>query len=136
MIIKASIESQFNYWPLIWMFHSKTLNNNINRLHERALRIVYFDYKSPFCELIEKDKSFSIHHKNIEGLAIEIYIMNNIFKVNQTTPYDLRKRNVFRRRNPNSVKDSIESISYIVPKIWSLVPERIKNCDSLKPFKQ
>ena len=65
MVMTAFIESQFNYCPLIWMFHSRTLNNKINRLHERALRIVYSDYKSSFCELLEKDKSFSIHHKNI-----------------------------------------------------------------------
>ena len=38
MIMKAFIESQFGYCPLIWMFHSRTLNNRMNRLHERALR--------------------------------------------------------------------------------------------------
>ena len=72
------------------MFHSRTLNNKISRLHERALRIVYSDYKLSFYELLEKDKSFPIHHKNIQSLATEIYkflhnlspcIMNNIFKV-------------------------------------------------------
>ena len=51
MVMKAFIESQFNYCPLIWTFHSRTLNNKINRLHERTLRIVYSDYKSSFCEL-------------------------------------------------------------------------------------
>ena len=46
-IEKVCIESQFNYCPfLIWMFHSRTLHNKINRLHERALRIVYSDYES------------------------------------------------------------------------------------------
>ena len=61
------------------MFHSRTLHNKINRLHERALRIVYSDYESWFCELVEKDKSFSIFHKNIQSLAIEIYkFLNNL----------------------------------------------------------
>ena len=73
MVMKAFIESQFNYRPLIWMFHSRTLNNKINRLHKRALRIVYSDYKSSFRELLGKDKSFLIHHKNIKSLAIELY---------------------------------------------------------------
>ena len=57
--------------------------------------------------------------------------MNNIFKVNQTVPYDLRKRNVLKSRNPSSVRYGTETISYIVPKIWSLVPETVKNCDRL-----
>ena len=37
-LMKAFIESQFNYCPLIWMLHSRALNNKINRIHERALR--------------------------------------------------------------------------------------------------
>ena len=47
------------------MFHSRNLNNKTNRLHEKALRIVYWDYKSKFHELLQKDGSSSIHHKNI-----------------------------------------------------------------------
>ena len=48
IVIKTFIEYQFNYCPLIWMFHSRTINNKINRLHERALRIVCSDFKSSF----------------------------------------------------------------------------------------
>ena len=40
-VMKAFVESQFGYFPLVWMFHSRTLSNRINRLHERALRITY-----------------------------------------------------------------------------------------------
>ena len=62
--------------------------------------------------------------------------MNNIFKVNQTVLYDLRKRNVLQSRNPSSVRYGTWTISNIVLKIWSRVPKIIKNCDSLKSFKQ
>ena len=73
IVMKTFIESQFNYCPLIWMFHSRTINNKINCLHERALRIVYFDFISSFEGLLMKDNSFSIHERNIQGLAIGIY---------------------------------------------------------------
>ena len=73
LVMKTFIESQFNYCPLIWMFHSRTINNKINRLHERALRIVYSDFKSSFEGLLMKDNSFSIHERNIQSLAIKIY---------------------------------------------------------------
>ena len=43
MLLRAFIESQFSYYPLIWIFHSRTLNKKINRLHEKALRIPYGD---------------------------------------------------------------------------------------------
>ena len=46
IIMKSFIESQFGYCPLIWMFHSRGLNNKINRIHERALRIRYNDKSS------------------------------------------------------------------------------------------
>ena len=72
-LLKAFIESQFNYCPLIWMFHSRTMNGKIDRIHERALRLVYSDYVSSFDKLLKKARSFSIHHKNIQSLAIEIY---------------------------------------------------------------
>ena len=72
-LMKAFIESQFNYCPLIWMLHSRTLNNKINRVHERALRTLYSDYNSSLNELLDKDGPFTIHQRNVQSLAIEIY---------------------------------------------------------------
>ena len=40
-IMKPFVKSQFGYCPRLWMFHSSGLNNKINRIHERALRITY-----------------------------------------------------------------------------------------------
>ena len=68
-IMKAFIDSQFGYCPLIWMFCSRTLNNRINQLRERALRLVYKDATLSFEELLIADKSFSIHHRNLQKLA-------------------------------------------------------------------
>ena len=144
-LMKAFIESQFNYCPLIWMFHSRTLNNKISRIHERALRTVYSDYNSSFNELLDKDGSFTIHQKKVQSLAIEIYkylhglspaILNEVFKVNQTIPYDLRMRNELYARNPKTVRYGTETISFLSPKIWSLMPQNIKDSGSLPCFKK
>ena len=71
--MKTFIESQFGYCPLVWMFYSRTLNNRINRIHERALRLVYNDYGNTFQTLLCRDKSFTVHEKNIHTLAIELF---------------------------------------------------------------
>ena len=73
IIMKSFIESQFGYCPLIWMFHSRALNNKINRIHERALRITYNDKSSSYGELLIKNSSVTIYCRNITALAIEIY---------------------------------------------------------------
>ena len=66
-LMKAFYESQFNYCLLIWIFHSRTMHNKINRIHERALRLIYSDHLSCFDELLKKDRSFSIHHRKIQS---------------------------------------------------------------------
>ena len=71
--MNSFIESQFGYCPLVWMFCSRSINNKINRIHERALRITY-NNKSSSCQgLLGKDNSVTIHHRNIRTLAIETF---------------------------------------------------------------
>ena len=99
VLMKEFIESQFSYCPLIWIFHSRGVNNKINRLHERSLRIVYKDNISSFKDLLKKDRSFTIHQRNIHSLAIELFkvkgnlstnIMYDIFQTRKIN-YNLRK---------------------------------------------
>ena len=59
------------------MFHSRKSNTRVNKLYERALRIVYQDYASLFTELIEKDNSTTIHNRNIQFLATESFKVKN-----------------------------------------------------------
>ena len=76
ILMKAFIESQFNYCPLVWMFHNRTINNRINRLHERALRLVYKDEivnNISFKDLLDKDGAVRIHDRNLKRLAVEMY---------------------------------------------------------------
>ena len=141
IIMNAFITSQFGYCPLVWMFHSRGLNNRINRIHERALRLVYNDTQSTFAELLSKDKSFSIHHRNLQALAIEIFktingdnpLMKSIF-VMKKTKYNLRGAALYTN-NVNTVKYGTESLSFRGAKTWSMIPEEIKSSRSLSEFK-
>ena len=72
LLMNSFFTSQSNYYPLIWMFHSRGLNNKIDRQHERCLRIAYSDNRSSFEHLLDKDKSVSIHVKNLQTLSLEM----------------------------------------------------------------
>ena len=72
-IMKAFIASQFGYCPVVWMFHSRMLNNRINKIHEGPYVFVYKDFSTTFEELLQEDGSFTIHERNIQDLAIELY---------------------------------------------------------------
>ena len=71
------------------MFHDRNLNNKINRIHERAVRIGYKDNVSTFEKLLEMDNSVTVHKRNLQLLMVEIY----------KTKYNL---------NPNFMKQILE----------------------------
>ena len=71
--MNAFFNAHFSYCPLIWMLHSHQNNNKIKQLHERCLRLIHNDKLSFYKELLEKDGSVTIHHKNIQTLGIEIF---------------------------------------------------------------
>ena len=48
MLMNSFFKSQFSYCPLVWMCHSRTINNKINHLHERCLRVIYNEQISSF----------------------------------------------------------------------------------------
>ena len=97
LLYMSFIEAQFKYCPLTWMFCSRSCNNKINKLHERALRLVYDDYESSFDVLLNKNKSFSIHHQNIHKLMIEI--CKSLNKPSPDTFFDSMFRSK-RRQDP------------------------------------
>ena len=160
ILISTFFESQFNYCPLIWMFCSRTLNHRINKLHERALRIAYNDYSTEFKDLLAKDNAVTIHQRNLRALAVEMYkITNNLSPTfikdimkEINTQYNTRlttkvtkeedgccqctSKSNFRIPETKTVSFGIESIRYLGPKIWMLVPDELKELSSLKLFKK
>ena len=97
------------------------MNKKINRIHERALRIVYRDYESSFEDLLKKDKSLTFHHRNIHQVAIEM------FKV---------KHDLSPPFNVNSVKKGCRSLRNFGPIVWNdMLPDKHKSCKTLDEFK-
>ena len=136
--------SQFNYCPLVWMCCNISLNTNKNRLHEWCVRIVYNDKKSSFNELLVKDGSVSIHHQNSQSLAVKIFkvsrgvspeIVNELFRLSEQISYELRQRPQFQIRWVYSVFSGTESLKFLGPKVWVLVPNEMRQLECLGKFR-
>ena len=141
----AFFNSQFSYCPLMWMCHNHIINKKINILHQRCLRIIYCDKQSSFEELLEKDRSISIHERNIQILATEMYKVSKgmpppqiteLFAQRNEHPYILRRKTNFLQPFLNSVRCGTESVSYLGPKILGMVPDTYKNIDNVYKFKK
>ena len=145
VLMKAFITSQFSYCPLVWMFHSRTMNNRINTLHEKALRLVYTNKPNlSFDDLLKEDKSVKIHQKNLQILATEIYkvkndlgpkIMADIFHFVEK-PYNLRNNSIIQSQANRKFYFGTESLSSLAPKLWELIPSEIKSAKSRNIFKE
>ena len=117
------------------MCHNRTNNKKITRLHERCLQIIYNDKQSSFIELLEKDNSVSIHRRNLQILAIEMFkasnglspvLMNDIFKLRGEQTYNLRELSQFYGPKVYSVYNGTKSVSFLGLLIWDLVPNELK----------
>ena len=123
--------SQFNYCVLTWMFHSRRLNNTIKRLHERCLRLIYSDRISLYEELLDRSNFVQVLQNNLQKLATEMFkiytwiapqIIGEVFPRNCALNYNLRRHPEFASRAINAVHYGLESISFLVPKIWEMLP--------------
>ena len=135
---------QFNYCIFIWMLHSRKSNNKIKHLHELCFQLIYSDKNSSYENLLEKDNSVSIHHKNIQALAIEIFkvrhklcteITGDIFMKKTNNQYNLHN-------HPDFIAPHVHSLSwnrkYFIYGILDMgyCSRRIKHKKSLNSFKE
>ena len=126
------------------MCHNRTYNNKISGLRERCLRLIYNDKRSSFEDLLEKDNSVSIHHKNLQALAIEMFkvhtktspeVMQEVFQVKEKGHYNLRNQTDFVIPQVKSVNHGLESVRFLGPKLWKSLPNDLKNKESVDSFK-
>ena len=114
-------------------------------MHERCLHVTYNDGQPSFEELLERDNSVSVHNRNIQCLAIELYkvlngicpdIMKDVFPLSTSSNYDIRSRCTFITRSVKAVHYRTETLSYLAPKVWELIQKYIKTLERLSKFKK
>ena len=144
VLFYSFVKSQFQHCPLVWMFNlSRVLNNRINRIHERGLRIVYEDYTTSYEELLKKDGSVKIHHRNIQLVAEVMFKVKNglcpelmkcLFQMN---PDPKAGQQTFYIPRVDTVYMGKLSLSYFGPVVWEkMLPQKYKDLETLYEFKE
>ena len=126
------------------MFYSRKSNNLINKVQERALRLITNDYQSSFNILLDKCNEFSIQQRNLEALMIELYkiihqiappIMNSLFVFRENT-HNIRNYQILSNNVRKTVRYGLETILYRSPFLWANLPQEYKSQKSLNAFKR
>ena len=143
VLMKTFTISQFSRCSLVGMFHSRNTKNRVNKLRERALRLVYDGSPNlSFDELLIKGKSISIYQRNLQFLATEIFKLKNgastglpedIFQF-VDKPYDLRNNSILLRKRNRAVLFGTESLPSLAPKIWDLIPQLLEGETEIYQF--
>ena len=133
--------SQFCYCAIIWMCHSRMINNQINKLHKRLWDFFITIKAFLFGKVLKKISNYSWKkysstiNRNIQSksrVPREIIIEISKFK---DRSHVLRKNNCIERRTIKSYKYGSETVSNLGEKLWYMVPENNKKIQSLQNFK-
>ena len=129
---------------VLCLFHDRNVDNKINRIQERALRIAYKDNTSPYEKLLENDNSVSIHQKNLQLLMVEIYktrnhlnpsFMMEIFE-EKAMPYQLRSLSNLNLPNVRTTCYGTDTARFMGQRILAKLPIEVKTSVSLTVFKK
>ena len=144
LLYNSFIMSNFGYCPLIWMFCGKTANEEINRIHKRALRRLYNDFSSSFNELLARSGQKTVHLQNLQKLLLEVFkslhqmnpaFMWEFFERKQSN-YNLRNKDLLQIPRFQTITYGANSITYRGSYLWNSIPDVVKSCDSVLSFKR
>ena len=102
------------------MFSSRTSNNMINKIHERALRLILNDHITDFDILLQNNNDTCNHHGNTQTLMVEIYKIKNNLNLpimdftfeRSNNRHNLKNFQEFVTKRKRTVKLGLETLNY------------------------
>ena len=133
LLCNAFINSQFNYAPLVWMFCRKKQYLKIQKIHHKALKVVYNSNKN-YDELLRDNNEFSVHQRHLRTLICEIFkSLNNLnpefmwsYFVFKNITYNIRNGPLLRLPSAKSTSCSINSVLFRACLLWNSLPQSVK----------
>ena len=115
----------------------------MEKIQERALRFVFNDRDSTYCDLLLKINKDTMHVQRLKQLLNFVYKcvnhlgpsnLNDLFSV-KSSPYAFRNSILLCQPKTNTVTHGINSITYHGAKLWNCLPMYVKTANTVKRFK-
>lgn len=133
LLYNSFVMSNFMYCPMVWHFCGKMNNNKLEKIHERALKIIYRNYDSTYEDLLQIAGERKHLVRRLQTILMEVFkflktnvpgCLNSIFHV-KTMTHDLRKKTLLIQPITKSTTHGIRSIAYLGAKLWNDNPNII-----------
>ena len=134
LINNSFVRSNFSYCPLVWHFCGKSANGKLEKLHERALRLVLNDPDSDYDDLLVKSGSSSLFTQRLRTIMVEIFkflkkespsSLESMFQIKEM-PHHFRDGIKLIQPIRRTSTFGLRSISYLGPKLWNSLPRDLK----------
>ena len=115
----------------------------MEKIHKRALRVVFNDYESSYMELLKKANRPPLYVSRMKTIGVEMYkcrhqlnptFVSNMFSVPERM-YNLRRGSEFVQPNVNTTTFGLNTLRYEGAGIWNMIPEHIKVTNDVHHFK-
>ena len=144
LLCKTTVLANFNYFPLIWLFSSKAANNEINRAHKRALRVLHKEYDSSFELCLQREADTTIHIKNLKKLMLEVLkTVNSLnpsylwdFFITKQIEYNLRIKNLVKLPQIKTHVFGRHPVTFRGSILWNTLSDGMKTCENVAAFKK
>ena len=142
-IYESFVLSNFSYCSVIYNTFNVTQDKKIEKLNERALRLVCNDYTSPFDVILrETGKHMLFVIRKILVVEFVFKTLHNLsppldpsFYTRQENKYDMRDNFKLKKPKFNTVQYGFRSLRYQGCLMWNDLPVHVKNCEDLNVFK-
>ncbi len=141
-MFNAFIRANLNYCPLVWINTNNTDLARLEKVYERAVRLIFNDKMSTYIDLLRRAGVPSVLIRCQRVLATKVYkalhglyplYIQNLFN-EKNLPYNLRASKIIIQPKCNTTTHGLNSLTYEDAKLWNSLPEHIKTAESVNKF--
>ena len=135
----------FNYCSETWHFCNKSATAKLDKMNERALRFVFNEKQTSYCELLNRIGLPSLENQRLAKIVSTVFnVINNEHAPRsikdliglRNNNYNLRGSDILKQPKASTTTYGLKSGRFIAPKLWNLLPDSSRINQILKAFKK